>query len=189
MLSGKTVQLEPLSLAHAAELSTIGLEPSLWEVGLTQLSTPAHMEAYIASALADPKAQPFAVRHLPTGRLAGSTRYMNIERAHKRLEIGSTWYGLEFQRTAVNTETKLLLLTHAFEELQVNRVELKTDARNERSQQAMLRLGAKFEGTLRSHMITSTGYVRDTVYFSILRTEWPAVRAHLESLQARYDGR
>ena len=185
MLTGKTVRLEPLGLIHGPELCAIGFEPSLWEAGLEQITTPDEMNGYIDRAMTDPKARAFAVRHLATNRLAGSTRYMNMELGHKRLEIGSTWYGLEFQRTGVNTECNYLLLGHAFEESGVNRVELKTDRLNERSQRAMLRLGAKEEGTLRRHMVTARGRVRDTVYFSILREEWPEVKARLEGMMAR----
>ena len=115
MLTGKTVRLEPLGLIHGPELCAIGFEPSLWEAGLEQITTPDEMNGYIDRAMTDPKARAFAVRHLATNRLAGSTRYMNMELGHKRLEIGSTWYGLEFQRTGVNTECKYLLLGHAFE--------------------------------------------------------------------------
>ena len=185
MLTGKIVSLEPLAVAHGPELCAIGFEPSLWEVGLEQIATPEQMDGYIDRAMKDSKTQAFAVRHLATNRMAGSTRYMNMELGHKRVEIGSTWYGLEFQRTGVNTECKYLLLGHAFEQLGVNRVELKTDVLNERSRKAMLRLGAKQEGTLRQHMITAGGRVRDTVYFSILREEWPEVKARLEGMMAR----
>jgi RimJ/RimL family protein N-acetyltransferase len=185
MLAGKIVELEPLSLEHGPELSAIGLEPSLWEVGVERVTTAEEMNAYIARAIADAKTRAFAVRHRATGRLAGATRYMNMELAHRRLEIGSTWYGLEYQRTGVNTECKYLLLTHAFEEMGLHRVELKTDRRNVRSQNAMRRIGAKEEGTLRRHMITWSGHVRDTVYFSVIREEWPEVKAHLERLMAR----
>jgi N-acetyltransferase len=185
MLVGNIVELEPLSLAHGPELSEIGLEPSLWEVGVERVTTAEEMNAHIERATADPKTQAFAVRHRATGRLAGSTRYMNMELAHRRLEIGSTWYGLEFQRTGVNTECKYLLLTHAFEQMGLNRVELKTDRLNVRSQEAMRRIGAKEEGTLRRHMVTWSGRVRDTVYFSVIREEWPEVKLHLERLMAR----
>ena len=119
------------------------------------------MGAYIRAA-GGPSQLAFAVIHKASGRVAGCTRYMNYEPAHKRVEIGSTWYGLEFQRTAVNTECKYLLFGHGFETLGMNRVELKTDSRNVRSQEAMRRIGAKEEGTLRRHMIVP-GHVRDTV--------------------------
>jgi len=185
MLAGNIVQLEPLSLDHEPELSAIGLDPTLWEVASERVASSEEMGAYIERAIADPKVQAFAVRHRATGRLAGSTRYMNMELAHSRLEIGATWYGLEFQRTGVNTECKYLLMTHAFEEMGLNRVEIKTDRLNVRSQNAIRRIGAREEGTLRRHMITWSGRVRDTVYFSVIREEWPEVKAHLERLMAR----
>jgi RimJ/RimL family protein N-acetyltransferase len=185
MLAGNIVQLEPLSLEHEPELSAIGLDASLWEVAVERVTSREEMGAYISRALADAKTQAYAVRHRASGRLAGSTRYMNMELAHHRLEIGSTWYGLEYQRTGVNTECKYLLLTHAFETMGLNRVELKTDGLNVRSQNAMRRIGAKVEGTLRRHMVTWSGRVRDTVYFSVIREEWPTVKAHLEELMVR----
>jgi RimJ/RimL family protein N-acetyltransferase len=185
MLAGNIVRLEPLAFHHEPELSAIGLEESLWEVASEKVGSAQQMTAYIARALSDVKTRAFAVRHLESGRLAGSTRYMNMELPHRRLEIGATWCGLEFQRTAVNTECKYLLLRQAFELMGMNRVELKTDLRNVRSQRAIRRIGATEEGTLRRHMITWSGHVRDTVYFSVIREEWPAVKTHLEELLAR----
>lgn len=179
-LVGKHVRLEPLTAGHLDALCAVGLEPSLWEIANVRVDTREAMAAYIAAA-AGPSQQAFAVVHLASGRVAGSTRYMNAEPAHKRVEIGSTWYGIEFQRTAVNTECKFLLLRHAFEEMGLNRVELKTDLRNLRSQRAMERIGAQREGVLRKHMIVP-GHVRDTVYYSILSDEWPQIRAHLLTL-------
>lgn len=122
----------------------------------------------------------FATVERESGQVIGSTRFMNIDRSNLRVEIGSTWIAPAWQRTAVNTEAKYLMLRHAFEVWQCMRVELKTDAQNQRSRNAILRLGAKEEGTLRKHLITWTGRVRDTVYFSILDTEWPEVKARLE---------
>ena len=122
----------------------------------------------------------FATMARDTGAVVGSTRFMNIDRANRRVEIGSTWIAPAWQRTAVNTEAKYLMLRHAFEEWQCLRVEFKTDALNERSRNAILRLGAQQEGIFRKHMTTHTGRIRDSVYFSILDTEWPAVKARLE---------
>jgi RimJ/RimL family protein N-acetyltransferase len=122
----------------------------------------------------------FATVERSSGRVIGSTRFMNIDRANRRVEIGSTWIAPAWQRTAVNTEAKSLMLRHAFDVWKCMRVELKTDALNQRSRNAILRLGAKEEGTLRKHLITWTGRVRDSVYFSILDTEWPEVKAWLE---------
>lgn len=183
-LEGNVVRLEPLTLAHVDDLWRVASDPALWELSTEAVQTPGDLLKYVERALAAQAAgaaHPYAVRHKPSGRLAGSTRLANLESAHKRVEIGWTWYGAEFQRTAANTECKLLLLTHAFENMGMNRVELKTDALNTRSRTAILRIGAHEEGTLRRHMIAWSGRQRDTVYFSILREEWPEVKARLES--------
>jgi RimJ/RimL family protein N-acetyltransferase len=134
---------------------------------------------------ADGVALPFAVMERASGRAIGSSRYAAIDRFNRRLEIGWTWYAPVWQRTAVNTETKYLMLRHAFETLGCLRVEFKTDALNERSRKALLRIGAKEEGTFRRHMIMPGGRIRDSVYFSIIDSEWPAVRARLEELLDR----
>jgi RimJ/RimL family protein N-acetyltransferase len=179
-LEGQYVRLEPLTEAHLDGLCAIGFEPSLWELTTVRVTNREEMADYIGAA-GGPAQLAFAVIHKASGRVAGCTRFMNYEPAHKRVEIGSTWYGLEFQRTPVNTECKYLLFGYGFELLGMNRVELKTDLRNERSQRAMLRVGAKQEGTLRRHMIVP-GHVRDTVYFSVIAEEWPFVKIHLEGL-------
>src|SRR5260221_8471640 len=127
----------------------------------------------------------FAVVHLASGRAIGASRYLNIEPAHRSLEIGGSWYGRAYQRTAVNTEAKYLLLSHAFDTLGCIRVQIKTDVRNERSQRAIERLGAVREGVLRHHMIMPDGHVRDSVYYGILAEEWPAMKARLEGMLAR----
>lgn len=183
-LEGRGVRLEPLSLAHLPGLCAVGLDPELWRWTLSVVADEAAMRGYLEAALADRAAGtalPFAVVERATGRPIGSTRYGNIDAAHRRLEIGWTWYGRAWQRTAVNTETKLLLLRHAFETLGCQRVEFKTDALNSRSRAALARIGAVEEGTLRRHMVTASGRVRDSVYFSIVDAEWPAVRAGLEA--------
>ena len=118
--------------------------------------------------------------------MAGATRYLNIMTKDRGLEIGGTWYGTEFQRTAVNTETKYLLLSHAFETLQAIRVQLKADSRNERSQKAMERIGAKREGVLRNHMILPDGHIRHSAYYSIIDSEWLGVKANLEEMMNKY---
>jgi RimJ/RimL family protein N-acetyltransferase len=141
------------------------------------------MAAYVELALkeqADGMSLPFAQMEGASGRVIGSTRYMNIEKVHHRVEIGCTWIGREWQRSAVNTEAKYLLLRHAFETLGCMRVELKTDTLNEKSRAAILRIGAKQEGIFRNHMITSSGRIRHTVYFSIVDSEWPGVKSELE---------
>lgn len=183
-LEGRHVHLEPLAQAHHADLSAIGLDPELWRWIPTQVRTPEEMSDYIETALGEQSrglSLPFAILEKSTGRAIGSTRYGNIERTHHRVEIGWTWVAAAWQRTAVNTEAKYLLLRHAFETLGCMRVELKTDALNERSRAAILRIGAREEGTFRNHMITSTGRIRHTVYFSITDSEWPDVKARLES--------
>jgi RimJ/RimL family protein N-acetyltransferase len=182
VLSGNHVELHPLSPAHAADLSSaIGVD-DLWKLGVSNLPAPGGMKAYIAEALAlqsAGKALPFAQIDKSTGRAVGSTRFGNFEPPHRRVEIGWTWLGTPWQRTAFNTESKYLLLSHAFEALGVNRVEFKTDVLNERSRKAILRLGALEEGVLRRHMLMPDGRVRDSVYYSIIKQEWPVVKEGL----------
>ena len=188
VLEGDVVRLEPLRLDHAEALSAVGLDPSLWALTTIRVETPADMRAYIADALTEQRAGvslPFATVHRATGRVIGSTRFGNITPAHRRVEIGWTWIAPAWQRTAVNTEAKLLMLTHAFDTLGCRRVELKTSALNLRSRNAMLRIGATEEGTLRQHMINSDGSNRDSVYFSVLDSEWPVVQARLRTLLDR----
>ncbi|HEX9582128.1 MAG TPA: GNAT family N-acetyltransferase [Gemmatimonadales bacterium] len=182
-LEGAHVRLEPLSSTHHAGLCRVGLDPELWRWTTAVVGTPEEMREYIESALeyqAEGTCLPFAVVARATGLVIGSTRYGNIDPANRRLEIGWTWYGREWQRTAVNTECKYLLLRHAFEALGAIRVELKTDSLNQRSRTAILRIGAKEEGTLRNHMITWSGRLRHTVYHSVIDTEWPEVKRTLE---------
>jgi RimJ/RimL family protein N-acetyltransferase len=181
-LEGRHVRLEPLAQTHHAALCAIGLDPELWELIPYRVSTPEDMAAYIQTALdaqAAGSALPFATV-LPSGQVIGSTRYMNIDRANRRVEIGATWIARPWRRTGVNTEAKHLMLRHAFETLGCIRVELKTDALNQRSRNAIRRIGAMEEGTLRQHMITWSGRLRDSVYFSILDSEWPRVKQDLE---------
>ena len=183
-LEGNFVRLEPLEESrHFAGLCDIGLDPELWRLVPYRVTTPEEMRGYIRNALAAETtgtALPFAKVERATGRVVGSARYMNIDTANRRVEIGATWIAPPWQRTAINTEAKYLLLRHAFETFGCSRVELKTDALTERSRKAILRIGAKEEGTLRQHMITWSGRLRDTVYFSVLDVEWPAVRLALE---------
>ncbi|HEX7574316.1 MAG TPA: GNAT family protein [Bacteroidota bacterium] len=182
VLSGKHVELHPLSLAHAADLSSAIAVDDLWKLGVSDLPAPRGMEAYIAEALAlqsAGKALPFALIDKSAGRAVGSTRFGNFEPAHRRVEIGWTWLGTPWQLTAFNTEAKYLLLSHAFEGLGLNRVEFKTDVLNERSRKAILRLGALEEGVLRRHMVMRDGRVRDSVYYSIIAEEWPVVKENL----------
>jgi N-acetyltransferase len=184
-LEGRHVRLEPLSQAHHADLSAVGIGEELWRWIPTPVRTPEEMSAYIQTAL-DEQARgvslPFALIEKASGRAIGCTRYGNIDRTHHRVEIGWTWVAPAWQRTAANTEAKYLLLRHAFEALGCIRVELKTDSLNERSRAAILRIGAREEGTFRNHMITASGRIRHTVYFSILDSEWPAVKSRLQSM-------
>jgi RimJ/RimL family protein N-acetyltransferase len=184
VLEGRHVRLEPLTMEHAGGLAEVGLDDDLWKWIPTPVRTPEEMTAYVQTALkeqANGSALPFALIEKGSGRAVGSTRYANIERTHHRLEIGWTWVAREWQRTAINTEAKYLLLRHAFEALKCIRVELKTDSLNARSRAAILRIGAREEGTFRNHMITASGRIRHTVYFSIIESEWPDVKASLEA--------
>jgi RimJ/RimL family protein N-acetyltransferase len=182
-LEGARFRLEPLRESHHDPLCAVGLDDELWRWSPKQLRSAADMAAYIAFALGERdagRALPFVVAERATGRVIGSTRFGGIEPAHRRVEIGWSWLGRSWQRSGANTEAKYLLLRHAFETLGCIRVELKTDALNERSRAAIRRIGGREEGTLRHHMITASGRVRDTVYYSILEGEWPAVKATLE---------
>ena len=187
-LDGTHVRLEPLTRTHAGALARIAFDPDLWQWTVSRLASRADLDAYVGAALeaqAAGTALPFAIVERASGTVVGSTRYGNAAPADRRLEIGWTWVGAPWQRTAVNTETKLLLLRHAFETLGCRRVEFKTDARNARSRAALGRLGATEEGTLRQHMTTQGGHARDTVYFSILADEWRDVRQRLTDRLAR----
>lgn len=183
-LEGRHVVLEPLEESHLPGLAAAGSDPDLWRWTTQVVDTPEAMALYVAAALVEReegRSIPFAQVERATGRVVGSTRFGNLSPEHRRVEIGWTWIAAPWQRTAINTEAKRLLLGHAFDTLGCIRVELKTDARNEPSRRAILRLGATEEGTLRHHMITGTGRIRDTVYFSILREEWPGVRERLDA--------
>jgi RimJ/RimL family protein N-acetyltransferase len=191
-LEGEHVRLEPLTMAHHAALWEIAKDHELWRWTATDIRTPGDLERYMQTALAEQaagRALPFATIAKAAGRPVGSTRFGNIDPLNRRAEIGWTWLGRDWQRTAVNTEAKLLKLTHAFETWGCIRVELKTDALNQASRAAIARLGAKEEGTLRRHIVTQTGRVRDTVYYSILEEEWPAIKARLEARLRHPSGR
>lgn len=182
-LAGEVVRLEPLALHHGDDLVRVAGAESIWRyLPYGYVNTPRKMATLIEVLLARQEAGkdlPFAVIHRAQGRAIGMTRYLDIRPAHWGLEIGGTWYGVDYQRTAVNTEAKFLLLRHAFETLNCIRVQLKTDARNGRSRRAIIRLGARKEGTLRQHVIMPDGYYRDTIYYSILDREWEQVKAAL----------
>lgn len=183
-LTGPSVRLEPLTLAHVPALTRIGLDPVLWRWVPTPVTTPDEMRAYVELALDELRrgvSLPFAIVDAPSGEVIGCTRYANIAPTHRRLEIGWTWLAVSHQRTAANTDAKRLLLGHAFDALGARRVEFKTDGMNATSRAAIARLGATQEGIFRQHRINAAGQVRDTVWFSILDTEWPAVREKLDA--------
>ncbi|MFI5253705.1 MAG: GNAT family N-acetyltransferase [Bacteroidota bacterium] len=192
-LHGKHVRLESLSTEHIESICEIGLEKSLWKWTITNIETREDLEKYVKDAIYEQlhgTGLPFAIMsniNSPDGsyRIVGSSRYFNIEPSHKRLEIGHTWIAPQWQRTIVNTEAKYLLLKYAFEKMGVNRVEFKTDALNKKSRIAIKRIGAHEEGILRKHSITQLGRVRDTVYYSIISTEWDKVKKKLENKLAK----
>ena len=185
-LEGHFVRLEPLRQEHAAlfwDIAKDSLEDIFRWIPY-RMQTLEDFERVVEKAFAEQsrgESVVFATIERGSGKVVGSTRFMNTDHANSRVEIGSTWIAPSWQRTAVNTEAKYLMLRHAFEVSRCVRVELKTDALNQRSRTAILRLGAKEEGTLRKHLLTWTGRMRDTVYFSILDTEWPEVKSRLES--------
>jgi RimJ/RimL family protein N-acetyltransferase len=185
-LEGSVVRLEPIQRDHAQlfwEAAKDALDDIFRWIPYS-MKTPADFQLLVDKAFQEQECGEsivFATVERGSGRVVGSTRFMNIDRANRRVEIGSTWIAPAWQRTAVNTEAKYLMLRHAIEVWQCVRVELKTDALNQKSRNAILRIGAKEEGTLRKHLITWTGRIRDSVYFSILDTEWPEVKARLEA--------
>jgi RimJ/RimL family protein N-acetyltransferase len=182
-LEGQYLKLEPLAREHAQGLYLRGQETGDWAyMPRSCFVDLADCRHWIDEAVADPAALAFAYIERHKQRVIGSSRYLNIRPEHRSLEIGWTWLGRDFQRTPINTEAKLLLIGHAIETLGAHRVEFKTDARNQRSQAALERIGAVREGVMRKHMIVQDGYQRDSVYFSIVDDEWPAVK---EKLQAR----
>ena len=186
-LIGRHVRLEPLARTHADGLRAAAGDGELWTLWYTSVPTPESTEAYIDTALAaqaEGRALPFVVRDAD-GTIVGSTRFGNIEATHRRVEIGWTWYARRVQRTALNTEAKRLLLTHAFETMDCNVVQFCTHWHNLASRAAIARLGAKQDGVLRNHMIMPDGGTRDTVVFSIIASEWPAVRQGLDHRLAR----
>ena len=185
-LDGSQVCLEPLCQDHAQGLYSRGRHEPDWAfMPRACFVDAADVRHWIDEAIATPGRIAFAIVEKAKGRVAGSTSYLNIRPEHHSLEIGWTWLGQDFQRSAINTETKLLMLTHAFERLGCIRVEFKTDARNDRSQVALERIGAVREGVLRKHMIVQGGYHRDSVYFSVTEEEWPAVKLRLQGLSSR----
>ena len=184
-LTGRFVRLEPLTPAHADALAVLAFDPAIWSWMPARVLDRAALDAWIADALAAERAGtalPFATVLLAENRVVGSTRFLNIAARDGRVEIGATWIGVSYQRSAVNTDAKLLMLQHAFETLGATRVELKTHSENVKSRRAIERIGAKFEGIHRKHMLHHDGSPRDTAWYSIVDDEWAEVKRRLEGM-------
>ncbi len=190
ILAGHFIRLEPISVAHVLGLTAVGQDENIWRyLPYGNITTESKMLEFVNNLLKKQKRGtdlPFAVIHLESGNPIGCTRYLEIKKQHHGLEIGGTWYSVEHQGTAVNPECKYLLLQHAFETLGCIRVQLKTDARNKRSQRAIERLGAVREGVFRNHIVLPDGAIRDSVYYSIINTEWPSVKMQLGKRLSTY---
>jgi N-acetyltransferase len=183
-LEGATIRLVPMSRDHLADLCAVGLDPALWQATTIAVSSAADMATYIISALDAGKigtALPFVIAERGTGTIVGTTRIHSIVPEHRRAEIGFTWIARPWQRTKVNTEAKYLLLKHAFEAMRCVRVEFKTDSENEPSRRALLRIGAREEGTLRNYRVSAHRGIRHLSIYSIIESEWPTVRSNLEA--------
>lgn len=191
VLTGKHVRLEPMTENHIEGLAEIGIGHAFWDFMVYgAMNSVDDMRGWVKDILARAEKgtdMPFVAIHLASGRVAGATRYLNIMPNDRGLEVGGTWYGLDFQRTPVNTECKYLLFGHAFETLKCIRLQLKTDSLNLRSQTAIERIGAKKEGVLRNHMILPDGRYRHSVFYSILDTEWVEVKKRLGEMMTKYD--
>jgi RimJ/RimL family protein N-acetyltransferase len=189
VLDGTRVRMEPLDLSrHWDGLLAIGLDEDLWRWTVNCPRSPEALRQYLDTALqeqAEGRSLPFATVDKVTGRVAGCTRFGNIDRHNRKVEIGWTWVGRPWQRSHVNTEAKYLMFRHAFETWGVVRLELKTDFLNERSRNAMKRIGCVEEGVLRKHALREDGRFRDSIYYSVLAEEWPAVKAKLEHMMTR----
>jgi len=186
ILDGEYVRLEPIQMKHLENLCAVGLEESIWQWMTVHINTKEEMQKYIEAALDEQKrgiSLPFVTIEKSSGVIVGSTRFGNIDPQNRRVEIGWTWINPNWQRTAINTETKFLMLEQAFEKWKCIRVELKTDALNLKSRNAILRIGATEEGILRQHLITDSGRFRDSVYFSIIDLEWEMVKGNLGKLK------
>jgi len=182
-LKGGIATLEPLAIGHEAMLAKAAADGELWRLWYTNIAPPDRMHEYVATALDMRErlgAMSFVVRENATGDIVGCTRYFNVDATNRRLEIGHTWYAKRVQRTGLNTECKLMLLGHAFEALKCVAVEFRTHWFNQASRMAIARLGAKQDGVLRNHQLMPDGARRDTVVFSIIDGEWPAVKQHLK---------
>ena len=181
-LQGRLVQLRPLQPDDVPALWQAGSDPALWRLQPRMLNGEQDMREYVGFALAEQRAGralPFTVVHAPSGRVIGSTRYMDVALEHRRLEIGGTWYAPQWHGSGVNAEAKLLLLSHAFEALRVQKVVFKTETANEASLRAILALGAVQEGVFRAHFLSEEGRSRDMVYFALFAAGWPAAKSRL----------
>ncbi|TME12502.1 MAG: GNAT family N-acetyltransferase [Chloroflexi bacterium] len=192
-LAGSIVRLEPLAEAHLDGLAEVAFDPSIWRWTLARPTDVEGLRAWMDAALANAAAgseMPFATVDVASGRPIGSTRFMSIVPEHRRLEVGWTWVAPAWQRRGANQEAKYLQLRHAFEDLGANRVEFKTDSRNEKANPALLAIGATFEGTFRNHMVMPDGLLRHSNYYSVIAEEWPDRRARLEArIAAILEGR
>lgn len=185
VLSGRHVRLEPMQASHLEALTAIGNDPAIWTWYPDSAATPEGMRRFVEASLSARdagSALPLVQIDIASGQLVGSTRFGAFDQRHRRVEIGWTWLAPAYQRTAINTESKYLMLRHAFETLGLMRVEFKTDSLNDKSRRALQRIGATEEGVFRRHMQTASGRVRDSVYFSVVDVEWPVVKQHLERL-------
>jgi RimJ/RimL family protein N-acetyltransferase len=188
VLDGRMVRLEPLRREHLDGLAEVAFDPALWRFTLARPVDRAGLEAWLQTALDNAEAGtevPFATVDQASGRPIGSTRYLNIVPEHRRFEIGWTWLATTAQRTGANREAKLLQLTHGFEGLGANRIEFKTDSLNDKSRAALLGIGAQFEGIFRNHMVMPDGRLRHSAYYSVIRQDWPDVKARLTELLDR----
>lgn len=187
-LEGSLVRLEPLSRAHLDGLAAVAFDPLIWRFTIARPTDRAGLEAWLEAALANAAAGsevPFATIDRASGRPIGSTRFMSIVPEHRRLEIGWTWLGRDWQRTGANREAKYLQMRHAFEVLGANRVEFKTDSRNEAARGGLLGAGTTFEGIFRNHMVMPDGPLRHSAWYSVIASEWPAVKMALEASLSR----
>jgi RimJ/RimL family protein N-acetyltransferase len=187
VLEGRRIRLEPLTAKNLPDVCTAGSDPALWQFTFqtNPFTSVDGAQAWHDAAISDPHAMAFAIVDMESGAVAGSTRYLDISREHRKLEIGWTFLAPQFWRTHVNTEAKFLLLQYAFEEWDAQRVQLKAEAINQRSHEAILRIGAVHEGNLRSFRIRGDGQIRDVAFYSIIAPEWPAVKARLIRLLDR----
>jgi N-acetyltransferase len=192
VLEGALTRLEPLERAHLGGLAAVGLDPAVWRWVTVDIRNRDELEAWIEEALADREAGtglPFATIERASGRAVGSTRFLNVDRRNRRVEIGWTWVAPAWQRSGINREAKLLMLRHAFETLGCLRVEFKTDALNDASRRALVGIGATFEGIFRNHVISQDGRLRHSAGYSMTDRDWPAVRDRLEASVGRGEER